>query len=172
MSAITNIFKKYPNPVFVETGSYIGNGIQFAIDAGFGTIYSIELNIGNYYHCWERFKDNSNVHLIFGDSCFMLEYLLCKIKSPVTFWLDGHSDHGTTDWIGKYKSPLIQELGIIRKHFIKTHIIIIDDLRHWSVNDYGFDTEILKQEILKINKSYKFTFEDGTTPKDILIAKT
>ena len=28
---------------FIETGSYLGDGIQLAIDSGFDNIYSIEL---------------------------------------------------------------------------------------------------------------------------------
>ena len=45
------------NPVFVETGSHIGNGIQEAIDAGFTEVYSIELS-GKFFNiCKERFKN-------------------------------------------------------------------------------------------------------------------
>ena len=35
-------FKKYLNPVFIETGSLQGKGIQAAIDAGFQKVISIE----------------------------------------------------------------------------------------------------------------------------------
>ena len=37
-------FKKYPNPVFVETGSLMGDGIQQALEAGFQKVISIELS--------------------------------------------------------------------------------------------------------------------------------
>ena len=40
MSGSAAVFSKYPNPVFIETGSHTGDGIQFAIDAGFQTIIS------------------------------------------------------------------------------------------------------------------------------------
>ena len=36
--------KKYKNSVFLETGTYQGDGIKKALEAGFEKIYSIEIN--------------------------------------------------------------------------------------------------------------------------------
>lgn len=44
-------FEKYPNPIWVETGSHHGDGIQQAIDAGFKELYSIELSHDLYLRC-------------------------------------------------------------------------------------------------------------------------
>lgn len=171
MSALTNIFKKYPNPIYIETGAMEGNSIQFAIEAGFKTIYSIELNEKWYYHCWERFFNYPNVHLIYGNSYFMLDWLLHKINEPVTFWLDAHSQDGSTDPINYMTFPLMKELEAIARHHIKTHTIIIDDLRCWTIKRYGWDTDVLKKRISEINNEYSFILKDGTTPNDILVAK-
>ncbi len=170
MSANNNLFQKYSNPVFVETGSYHGDGIQQAIDAGFKTIYSIELGRELYELCRNRFKDIPNVILIHGESHLVLDNLLSTIHEPVTFWLDGHFS-GMDTVLGQYNSPLIQELGCIGRHHIKTHTILVDDLRCWYLNDHGFNTLSLKNKILTINSDYKFIFEDGTIPQDILAAK-
>ena len=44
MPSKKEIFQKYINNYFIETGSYLGDGIQQAIDAGFKNIISIELS--------------------------------------------------------------------------------------------------------------------------------
>ena len=38
MSLKNNTFLKYPNEYFIETGCYIGDGIDCAIDANFNKI--------------------------------------------------------------------------------------------------------------------------------------
>lgn len=170
MPATVELFKKYPNPVFIETGSWHGDGIQQALDAGFKKVYSIELSNQLYEQCRNRFDKNKDVILFNGDSSDILPYLLFNIHVPVTFWLDGHYSCGDTA-MGKLKSPLIQELSAIRGHDVRNHTILIDDLRDWTIEEHGFNTEILKQIISKINPGYKFTLEDGYIPNDILVAK-
>ena len=90
MSANKGLFEKYPNPIFIETGSMGGDGIKQALDEGFKVIYSIELAEKWYLHCVERFKKVPGVHMINGDSGELLEGLLKIIDKPTTFWLDGH----------------------------------------------------------------------------------
>jgi len=85
-----NLFLKYPNPVFIETGSYYGQGIQKAIESGFKEIYSIELSDKYYNLCKNKFKDFKHVHIIQGDSCEVLGELIKIINQKITFWLDGH----------------------------------------------------------------------------------
>lgn len=162
MSATKGLFGKYLNRIFIETGSNYGDGIQQALDEGFKVVFSIEIDKEKYDHCVERFKDNENVHLILGDSKMILDTILMMINEPVTFWLDAH--------IGNKKSPVMHELEILRNHRIKSHTILIDDLRDWKVRFCGFDTEKLKRQITKINNKYKFVLEDGFVPNDILVA--
>jgi hypothetical protein len=164
MSASKKIFSKYLNPVFIETGSCDGDGIQLAIDAGFKTIYSIELAPEHYNHCVERFKHNPNVNLIFGDSRIVLSDLLSNINEPITFWLDAHYYEDSV-------CALLQEIEAIDRHPIKTHILMIDDIRDLVNYGLGLNVDVLKQKISSINPDYKFTFEDGYIPNDILIAR-
>jgi hypothetical protein len=170
MPAGKELFQKYMNPVFIETGSLVGDGIQHALNAGFKTVYSIELSKALYDICVNRFKSYDNVHIILGDSSKELDLLLNMIKEPATFWLDGHDSGGGTAR-GEIESPLMQELEIISKHPIKTHTLIIDDLRCWHKEIQGFDTEIIKSKCLEINPGYSFIFEDGFIENDILVAK-
>jgi len=164
------LFRKYINPVFIETGSYLGDGIQQAIDAGFKKIYSIELSRNFYTHCCDRFEKNEIVHCICGDSGEKLFEVMEEQNEQITFWLDGHYSGGDTA-IGPENTPLLRELEAIKRHPIKTHTILIDDLRGWIRELRGFDTLDLMKKILEINPDYVFTLEDGFIPNDILVAK-
>lgn len=170
MPAGKEIFQKYPNNIFIETGSLVGDAIQYALDAGFKTVYSIELSNELYNICVNRFRDNDNVCLIFGDSSKELSKILDMIKESVTFWLDAHDSGGGTTR-GEVESPLMQELDIISRHLIKTHTLIIDDLRCWHKEIQGFDIEMIKAKCLEINPQYSFIFENGFIENDILVAK-
>ncbi len=170
MPANTEIFKRYPNPVFVETGTWHGDGVQQALDAGFERVYSIELSQALYERCKERFKDEPRVTLIQGDSHLVLDDLLKSIDKPITFWLDGHFS-GDDTVMGKYNSPLMQELDCIARHNIHTHTILIDDMRDWYKGNHGFDANMMRAKILAMNPEYGFSFEDGIIPNDIMVAR-
>lgn len=165
----SNIFKKYKNSFFVETGCHLGNGIKNALGAGFKYIYSIELSPMFYNKCRNKFAKNKNVVLVLGDSSEKLFSVIENIKEPITFWLDGHYSGGNTAR-GKYESPLIQELEQIKRHPINNHIIIIDDMREW-VDHNEFKHYDIYTALKEINKNYKFIREKGVVEKDILVAK-
>lgn len=173
MPANINIFKRYANnTIFIETGSYAGDGIKDAIFAGFKEIHSIELAEKYYYYCKEYFKHINWVNLYLGDSTQQLPEILNRIDSPVTFWLDAHYSGGDTTFANSL-TPLMRELDIIGGHKIKTHTILIDDLREWKV-DYpaiGFGLDNIKNKILEINSNYIFDFMDGYALGDILVAE-
>jgi hypothetical protein len=169
MPASKELFQKYMNPVFIETGTFQGKGVQQALDAGFSKIYSIELSIELYNECVQGFN-NDKVFLLLGDSAEVLPTLIKEINEPITFWLDGHYS-GTGTALGSQNTPLLQELESIRLHPIKTHTILIDDLRGWYKDTQGFDTLDLMKIILTINPDYVFTLENGYVPNDILVAK-
>jgi hypothetical protein len=63
----SEVFAKYPNKYFVESGSFVGDGIQAAIDAGFKHIYSIELKQSFYENDCLRFAFYPFVKLFLGD---------------------------------------------------------------------------------------------------------
>ena len=77
--------EKYLNPVFIETGTYMGSGVHKAIDAGFEEIYSIEIDSKRYESCKKMFKDYPNVHIIQGDSSIELPKLIDNINRVLIF---------------------------------------------------------------------------------------
>jgi hypothetical protein len=175
MPSNTEIFSKYPNNIFIETGSYLGDGIQQALDAGFSRVISIELSEKYLKICQERFADNPNVEIVLGDSFIVLPDILKAINEPVTFWLDGHNSGGDTGF-GEFMVPLIQELNAIKEHSINTHTILIDDMRLWPDKDavqdlfIGFNKEDIFNKLFELNKDYKLSYEDGYQEDDILVA--
>jgi hypothetical protein len=172
MSTRNDLFRRHYNPVFIETGSYVGRGIEEALDANFNEIYSIELADKYYNLCCEKFKNNKNVHMIKGDSSIVLFDLIKNINQNISFWLDGHCSEGDTAR-GAYYTPLIQELEQIKRHHLKTHTIMIDDMRLWNEEDakIGFGKNLIIEKLMEINPNYKLIYENGYIDKDILVAK-
>jgi hypothetical protein len=165
-----HIFEKYPNKHFIETGSYEGEGIQFAIDSNFKNIYSIELSNFYYKQCCNRFAPYHFVNIFLGDSTEVLPIILKEIDAPATFWLDGHYS-GPPTVKGQCNTPLLAELEHISQHPIKTHTILIDDARLFGTSQFDFiSVETIIEKIRLINPNYEFFFEDGYVPKDILVA--
>ncbi len=162
---------------FVETGSQEGWTFYVAKEYGFGTMYGIELMEKFFIHSTERFKDESNIHIFFGESPDILTGLCPLLTEPATFWLDAHAS-GPDIPGGKYgPCPLIQELEAIATSPCKDHVIMIDDIRLFGTNEWDYvDQQTIINLLYKINSKYNITYadgeEDGTFPNDILIATT
>lgn len=151
MPKLTKFTNKTKN--FVETGSYLGDGIQLAITSGFKTIYSIEISEKYHKICANRFRNNRNVNLIKGDSLFELKKLIDSINEPFTYWLDGHYSKGDTG-CGKLEFPIMIELETILKRKIDGEIIYIDDMR--ILENYSED--INKSKMINMLSKYKTNF--------------
>lgn len=164
-------FEKYPNPVFIETGSFMGDGINQAKEAGFKKIISIELSDKYFNMCKNRFIDDSSIEIVKGDSFKVLPSVIEPINEKITFWLDGH--HSCEDTaLGDHWAPLMQELEVIKNHSIKEHTIMIDDMRCWEEPNpvHGFYKEDIFKILKEINPDYKISYEDGIEKNDILVA--
>jgi hypothetical protein len=165
------VLLKYLNPYFLETGTANADCVRLALEIGFEKIYSIELDNTLQNENIIKYQSQINdgkIKLINGDSLWELTNLIPELDKPTTFWLDAHVDFGP---MGTKKCPLYEELSSIKMSNIKTHTILIDDMRilggHWGE---GISIEGLKDKLLEINSEYKFTFEDGFAPNDILVA--
>lgn len=164
-------FKKHLKNTFIETGSLHGEGINKALEAGYKEVYSIELSPHFYQYCSQRFKDNPKVHVHLGDSGAILKEILQKINEPVVFWLDSHySRFGTA--LGDSSTPILRELEAIAAHPIKSHTILIDDVRLFGTVEFDFiELNAIIAIIKRINPNYSISFEDGYVAKDVLVAQ-
>lgn len=159
--------KKYAHffrlDTLVETGTYLGDMV-YASKNSFEQIYSIELSPYYFKLTKERFKHHKNIQIIKGDSSKELKKILTKVKKPVLFWLDGHYSSAKTAK-GKLNTPIVAELNSILKHSIKSHVILIDDARHFTgKDDYPKLSSIKKL----VAKNYKMEVKNDIihlTPK-------
>lgn len=173
MIELKEIFKKFPNKYFVETGTYQGNLIQIILDLGiFEKIFTIEQNSGWYKKATERFQSFPNIKTHLGDSIDILPGVLKKLDEPATIWLDAHECGKGVGY--KRKSALLDELDVLKDTDIKNHTIIIDD---YTCVKYGYWQSVTEKEVMDklmlINKKYKITFDTyrKDRPDDILIAE-
>ena len=139
---------------FVETGTHIGNGVQYALDAGFDNILSCEFMENRHQECMERFKDNDNVGLWAGTSLDCIPEMLNQVDGKACFWLDAHSEGGGV--------PTFEELDFIKDHPIKNHTIIIDDIPVY----FGGKEKKLEAKIKSINEDYVIEYYKSINPED------
>jgi len=157
------VIEKYKSKVFVESGSFMGDAIQTALNVGFEKVLSVELADKFYNICKIRFANEPRVTLFFGDVELVLWDMIKDIDEQITFWIDGHESGGDTA-CGIHGDPCQQELEIIQRHHRKDHIILIDDVR-------GTIPPPMIESLKLINPSYQFFQEDGFVPNDVLVAR-
>ena len=163
-SLIANIgpqgFGDFHQNTFIETGTFRGDAIQLALDAGFKKIRSIEYDFALCAKARKRFRKNRNVSIFRGDSSVSLWRLIQDINEPVTFWLDAHVCPARID--GGKNCPLIEELEQIKQHPVKNHIILIDDIHCCDTVLFDFmSREKLIDKIHEINPNYEIRYVDG-----------
>ncbi len=167
----SDVFKRHSNRIVVESGSFFGDGIEAALQAGFKEVYSVELSPQLCDSCKQRFRSNPHVHLYLGDSSEVFKDILDDIHERATFWLDGHYGEGITA-IGKTNTPILQELALIGTHSIKNHTILIDDVRQFGTVHFDFiELDEIIAAIKQINPNYEISYENGYVPNDVLVAE-
>ena len=168
------IFKKYKNEssLFLETGSYIGDGIQAAIDAGFKEIISIEISEYYYQYCKNRFGQKDNLQIIHGDTRKLMNNILAQ-NSPrhkkIFFWLDAHNSGGMTGG-DDVAITLLEEVRVI-SNYAKDNklkaILCMDDIND-TIKELIDNNSLLKfvsqelcidQSINAISENYIVIYE-------------
>lgn len=166
-------FNRFSNKIFVESGTFLGNGLKCALNAGFEKCYTVEIHSHLYEKAQLRFKDEINQGRVFsylGDSEKILPKIINQITDQATFWLDAHISSQYGKKLAK-NCPIIEELQTINSHYIKTHTLLIDDLNCFGRPAHDRITiEQVKNKILEINSNYKFEFLDAARPQNILVA--
>ena len=157
--------------IFVETGSYMGDQIEMALELGFSQIRSVEITSKYYNHCRERFSKevlSGKVKLYHGDSANLLADMIGKTKKRIVFWLDAHCSDGETGGDDN-SNPLMNEIRAIKNTSSRNdHVIMVDDLRFirqgkYKDNGQIFTEAALNDLIMSINPKYKFKYVDLET---------
>jgi len=168
----SSVLSKYPNEIFVETGTWKGDAVALALELGFDRIYSIEQDCERADKAIIRFTNNNNVFIYHGGSEILLPAIMSCINKQVTFWLDAHAG-GSPTRQGISQCPLLDELRIIAGHRIKTHTILIDDMKYFRKPNgwLGVTQHQIEEALLAINRKYRFSYEPGKRDEhDILVA--
>jgi hypothetical protein len=153
------LFSKYKqnHNIFFESGTHHGFSVQIALDLEFSKIISVEIEQEYFLECFDKFTSYINegrIHLFYGDSNVWMDRMLKLVEEPALFWLDGHPDGVSGD-------PLWEELEAIKKHSIKNHTIIVDDIPVY------FNSKQVEDKILEINPNYQFIYEDALNESNL-----
>ena len=124
--AIAAAAKKHGTGTLVETGTYLGHMIAAQRD-NFSRTISIELAQHFHEQAIERFKKDSHIELLQGDSGEVLTSLAPTITEPTLFWLDGHYSSGETAK-GDLNTPIMKELDAVLAGDLP-HVVLVDDSR-------------------------------------------
>ena len=111
----------------IETGTYLGDMVE-AQKKRFKKIISIEIGHDLAEKEKERFKNDTNIRIIQGDSGKVLSDILKDIREQAIFWLDGHYSAGITSK-GEKDCPIFEELNAILENQKYNHVLLIDDAR-------------------------------------------
>lgn len=111
---------------FVETGTYLGNTSAWAA-SHFERVITIEADAALYARARERFANQSNVEVYFGNSGEIISVIVSRLPDPSLFWLDAHySGEGTAG--ESHECPLLAEIAALDASPIE-HVVLIDDAR-------------------------------------------
>ena len=100
------------NVMAVETGTFIGDGVQIFLDCGFKKVVSVEVDPTLASRCKQRFESNPDAEIVFGDSVQFLKERTKDFPNDVFIFLDGHFSGGGTSYFEK-PVPLLDELKVI-----------------------------------------------------------
>jgi|ERR1035437_3134358 hypothetical protein len=166
----SEIINELKTDFFIETGTLSGDGVLYALELGFPNIISIDIDhIDGVY---EKFSVHKNVTFIEGDSGACLWDAIKDKNQKVTFWLDAHGDlikpSDGRPW--NPVCPVLEELDQIKKHYIKDHYILVDDITDITKLP-GISKISIEKKILEINPNYRICYAD-TGGTQTLIATT
>lgn len=155
MPLTIDILRQHPAPVFVETGTFHGEAVRFALDLGFQEIHTIELDAGRAAGAREAFKDNPGVKVYRGSSEAMLPAILSQLTGPCTVWLDAHPDGALTE----QNTPLLYELRLLARYAHRNRVtVMVDDVRLFSPGLLQKAEELIRGEF---PPGYQVSFLDN-----------
>lgn len=159
------ILREFLSPMFVETGTNTGEGIQAALDAGFEAVVSCELDVALCAAAVRRFTNEPDrVDVRRGSSPGFLRHMLRAWDEPLTIYLDAHSaEH----------NPLLDELAAIADAPCKAHTILIDDVRMFGTPEwFGIGLPQIAAALRRVNPAYTISYRDTNhAPGDLLVAQ-
>lgn len=163
---------KKDHRVFVETGTYLCETVENALQAGFHQVLTVELDRKMFDDAFLKYQHNNTVKIWHADSGEALGRMLSGVKEPAFIFLDAHyCGIGSKTAIADVWIPVKKELEHLANHPIKTHTVIIDDME--AMDNVHFDEASQKwtggptvtgvvERLKKINPAYKIHLDQQT----------
>lgn len=170
-----NTIKKYKgnHSVFLETGTWMGDGIETALGLGFDLVMSCDIDKEKVVNAEKRFAGR-NVKIFHESSQSFLKNHLSSIDQPCVIWLDAHIMPDSTgvqfskEQLEMAKNlnvdvcPLVDELKIIFEQSKHRNIILIDDYHCFGSWEFK---NLLPQTIIELilskDSTYNFSVEEN-----------
>lgn len=159
---INSFLNKYNIKYFCETGTLHGDAVNFISKFSFDKIISIEIVESLATAAVQRFKHDSRINIVLGDSSKVLQ-TVCEttLNNNTLFWLDAHfpgADNNLTSYDQEKDNdtrvPLKAELQVIQKRSeLFEDVIIIDDL--WLFEEGPFEWGTFNEHMSKYHNSEK-----------------
>jgi len=163
---LNRIIREYRTSDFFETGTFRGDGVEYALKFPFRHIASVEIVPEIADEAKMKFASNSNVKIMTADSVTALQTELPVVKTNCVFWLDAHfpgADAGITGYdsenVEEVRLPLAKELetiSVLRQKF--RDVIIVDDLRIYEDGPYK-NGNVPEDALPKISRNISFIYE-------------
>jgi hypothetical protein len=148
LMSLLDIAKRFKSPVWLATVLEQGDVLQTGIDANYAYVVGVTTEKGDGNWCRERFSGIPSVSIFYGPDMVLFE-VIAGILQPVTFCLDSRSEPAPA---------LIQELGVLKHHRIKTHTIIIRNVSLFGTEASGrIEWPQVREVLRRINDRYRFT---------------
>ncbi len=171
-----NILRDFPNDYYLETGSYRGDSLQFAIDAGcFKQIIGLDIDYEMVRFCKDRFDlyrfPRPELRVYECDSAVELTMHMRNIEKPATIFLDAHWQMFAGTDKGKHPFPLLDELKQIESLGRTKDTIIIDDFLYMTHPEVtGWNRKKIFDALYKINPKYTIRLTSNPIIDNLLIA--
>jgi hypothetical protein len=168
------LLEDYVTDVFVETGTYYGDGVIAALAAGFPKVITIEIIDTIFKDAQAKFEEilteeeRSRLSMRLGSSLEMLPAvvdMLNKTGKQATFWLDAHVQGRKQP---DDRHPLAREVNLLGRLERKDHIIMMDDLRRWR--SWGVRHAHIGAALQRINPDYAIELLPGIIKDDVMLA--
>lgn len=159
--AIKENAQKFKPVVFIETGTYMGEMVE-KVKALFPKVMSIELDKTLHANAVAKFKPDTHITILQGDSGEVLGSLMRTVNETCLFWLDGHYSEGVTAK-GELITPILKELENIAANTARTgkkHVMLIDDARLFNGTDDYPKMEVMQEVQQRLFPGYGFEVKD------------